>query len=78
MQIPKLEQSPTFVPAERKVQLILDAFDFPATLETVATSPIPSWEIELFGGVNTFSNPENGRVFELAIHKMKETVSGSA
>ena len=72
-----LEQSSAFVPAERKVQLILDALDFPDSLEAVAASPIPSWGIQLFGGVNVFSNPEKGRGFELAIRKMKKTLSGN-
>ncbi|MCP4542366.1 MAG: hypothetical protein GY832_35030 [Chloroflexi bacterium] len=72
-----LDQSSAFVPAERKVQLILDALDFPDSLEAVAASPIPSWGIQLFGGANVFSDPEKGRGFELAIQKMRKTLSDS-
>ena len=43
-----LEMSPAFVPPGRKVQLILDALDFPDSLLAAAESSRPSWGIQLF------------------------------
>jgi hypothetical protein len=39
-----------FVPADRKVQLILDALDFPGSMEALAESAAPSWGLQMFGG----------------------------
>lgn len=66
-----LQQAPAFVPGERKVQLILDALDFPESLNAVADSPIPSWGIQMFSGVNVFGDPDSARIFAEAIQKMK-------
>jgi len=43
-----------FVPAGARVQLILDALDFPASMEAVASSTVPSWGLQMFGGASVF------------------------
>ncbi len=72
-----LEQSDSFIPADRHVQLILDALDFPESLEAAAACASPGWGIQLFSGAEVFSNPEKGRIFEKAVRRMRKTLSGS-
>ncbi len=45
-----------FVPSSARVQLILDAFDFPASMDAVAASPVPSWGLQMFGGAALFED----------------------
>ncbi len=45
-----------FVPAGARVQLILDALDFPASMEAAADSPAPSWGLQMFGGAALFED----------------------
>jgi len=66
-----LERSPELLPANRKVQLILDALDFPASLEETAAATPPSWGVQLFGGATVFSEPEAGRVFRAAVELIR-------
>jgi hypothetical protein len=71
-----LEQAPAFVPPDRKVQLILDALDFPDSLSATADSPRPSWGIQLYGGASVFADPERARVFGEAMERMHRHLSG--
>jgi hypothetical protein len=66
-----LEQAPGFVPAERKVQLILDVLDFPASLQAVADSPVPSWGIQLFAGAPVFADKEQAHIFATSVEKIR-------
>lgn len=66
-----LEASPDFVPAQRPVQLILDALDFPASLEATAASGVPSHGVQIFGGADVFADPEKARQFAAAVEKMQ-------
>lgn len=66
-----LEQARGFVPADRKVQLILDVLDFPASLQAVAASPVPSWGIQLFGGAPVFADADQARIFAAAVEEMR-------
>ena len=70
-----LEQAPGFVPAERKVQLILDVLDFPDSLQAVAASARPSWGVQLFGGAEVFAHPDRGRAFRAAVEQMRRAVA---
>jgi hypothetical protein len=70
-----LEQAPNFIPQERKVQLILDALDFPDSLLATAESSQPSWGLQLFGGAQVFSNPEQARIFAAAVEQIRLRVS---
>ena len=72
-----LEQSPAFVPKERPVQLILDALDFPASLQATVASSHPSWGIQLFGGAQVFDDPERARIFQAAVEQIRASVGAS-
>ena len=67
-----LEASPAFIPADRPVQLILDALDFPASLHATAESRVPSWGVQMFGGAEVFREPEKAEVFRRAVEGMRE------
>jgi hypothetical protein len=72
-----LEQAPAFVPPDRKVQLILDALDFPDSLVATAESPRPGWGIQLYGGASVFSDSERAKVFGEAVERMRQQLAGS-
>ncbi len=61
-----------FVPAERPVQLILDALDFPDSLLGVAESPVPSWGIQMFGGSQIFTDPDKSMIFARAVEQIRK------
>lgn len=67
-----LAAAPTFIPAGRKVQLILDALDFPASLQAVATATPPSWGIQLFGGAQVFADPAQAKQFATAVAAIRQ------
>jgi hypothetical protein len=69
-----LEAAPDFVPARRKVQLILDAQDFPGSLSTAAASPQPSWGLQMFAGVEVFKHPDRAQVFRSAVKQMRQMI----
>jgi hypothetical protein len=66
-----LENASAFVPRQRKVQLILDALDFPGSLLAAAESSQPSWGIQMFGGASVFSEPEQARLFAEAVERIR-------
>jgi hypothetical protein len=70
-----LEQTPGFVPENRKVQLILDALDFPDSLLATATSSRPSWGVQIFGGAQVFADLDQAQVFQVAVEQIYQTVS---
>jgi hypothetical protein len=72
-----LEQVSGFVPSERKVQLILDVLDFPASLQAVADSPVSSWGIQLFGGASIFADVEQARIFADAVEKIRGRIEAN-
>ncbi len=69
-----LEAAPGFVPQDRKVQLILDALDFPDSLVATAASPQPSWGLQMFGGADVFGETERAGVFATAVTQMRATI----
>jgi hypothetical protein len=66
-----LEAAPGFVPAERKVQLILDALDGPASLAETAAAARPSWGLQVFDGAAMFADPDFAGVFEAAVARIR-------
>lgn len=72
-----LAEAPAFVPAGRPVQLILDALDFPASLEAIADSPRPSWGVQMFGGARVFGDPDGTRDFRAAADQIRERIAAS-
>jgi hypothetical protein len=66
-----LEQSPSFVPGSRRVQLILDALDYPGSLEDAARSSVPSWGIQLFRGAEVFDDRDKANAFREAVEAIR-------
>jgi hypothetical protein len=66
-----LEQAGSFIPQNRKVQLILDALDFPDSLLATAQSAQPSWGIQLFGGAQVFAEPEQAQIFRDSVARIR-------
>lgn len=67
-----LEQSHTFVPADRPVQLILDALDGPESLLETARSSTPSWGVQLFSGARLFEQPDLSAAFRVLTARMDQ------
>ena len=59
-----MEASPDFIPMGKKTQLILDALDFPGSIEALATSKCPSWGYQIFGGASIFENVEHASLLK--------------
>jgi hypothetical protein len=70
-----LEASPSFVPAGNRVQLILDAMDFPESLEVTAQADPPSWGIQIFGGDQIFGDTEKAAIFQRAVERIQQTLT---
>lgn len=69
-----LQRSRDFVSAGRRVQLILDVLDFPASLEAVAGASVPTWGVQLFGGADVFGDPDRGRLFRAATERIRRAL----
>lgn len=67
-----LAQTPSFVPPDRKVQLILDALDFPASLLATAAATPPSWGVQMFGGAQVFGDAEQAARFAAVVAQIRE------
>ncbi len=66
-----LEQSPKLIPAGRKVQLILDVLDFPASIEAAARASRPSWGLQLYGGADVFKDAGRTQRFATAVARIR-------
>ena len=66
------------MPAQRKVQLILDALDFPASLQATAASTRPSWGLQIFGGAQVFGDPERAHIFQAAVEQIRGSIAALA
>lgn len=73
-----LEAAPAFVPPGRRVQLILDALDFPASLDEAAASARPSWGLQLFGGARVFADPTLAATFRSAAGRIRDAIDHGA
>jgi hypothetical protein len=73
-----LEAAPAFVPADRPVQLILDALDGPASLSETAAAARPSWGLQIFGGAGVFADPAFAQVFQEAVGRIRGVVAQSS
>lgn len=69
-----LDLSSEFVPADRKVQLILDAADYPDNLIETATPGVPSWGIQMFAGAPLFQDREKALVFRRSVEAIRQSV----
>jgi hypothetical protein len=70
-----LTQSRKFIPGDRKVQLILDALDFPDSLLATAESAVASWGLQMFGGAQVFADPTKAEIFRNAVEIIQQNVS---
>ena len=70
-----MEKSPQFVPADRPVQLILDALDFPDSLLETAKSAVPTHGIQLFGGASVLGDADMAALFYQAVDKIGQRIS---
>ncbi len=69
-----LKSTTTLISSDHKVQLILDALDFPdSLLATAATSP-PSWGVQIFGGAEVFADPAKAKIFRKAVSTMRSAL----
>lgn len=66
-----LAQSHTFVPRHRKVQLILDALDFPDSLLETAVATPQSWGVQMFGGAQVFGDSVRAALFAQVVERMR-------
>ncbi|MBO7743675.1 hypothetical protein I8J29_05670 [Paenibacillus sp. MWE-103] len=71
-----LAQSAGFVPEGRKAQLILDALDYPESLEETARSEVPSWGIQVFAGASLFRDKEKAIVFRNSVETIRNLLPG--
>jgi hypothetical protein len=69
-----LERAGAFVPQDHKVQLILDALDFPASLQETAAANTPTWGVQVFAGARIFADPEQARVFSAAVGRIRDAI----
>lgn len=65
-----LEASPRFVPPGHPVMLILDALDFPHSLQATAETEVPSYGLQIFNGVEVFRDPTRAEVFKQAVQAL--------
>jgi len=73
-----LQAAPKFVPSHRKVQLILDVLDFPASLRAAASCPRPSWGVQLFGGADVFADPQQAAIFRESAQRIHQSLPSAA
>lgn len=62
-----LDSAPGFIPANSKVQLILDVLDYPDSLVSTVESSRPGWGVQIFGGAEIFADVEKAQIFEQLI-----------
>jgi hypothetical protein len=60
-----------FVPTERKMQLILDALDFPDSLRLTGEAQPPSWGLQLFNGAQMFVTPGWAALFQQVVNRVR-------
>jgi hypothetical protein len=66
-----LDRSPEFVPADRDVQLILDAGDFPGSLAETAAPGVQSRGMQLFAGASLFQDRDKAVVFRQSVEAIR-------
>ena len=70
-----LERCRTFIPAGARVQLILDALDFPASMEAAAAAAVPSWGLQMYGGASLLEDPGRLAVWRELLARMRAAAS---
>lgn len=67
-----LEGAHAYIPKNSRVQLILDALDWPDSLLETAASARPSWGLQLFGGAQVFADPAQAAVWRDAVQTIRD------
>ena len=70
-----LQHAPTFVPQNRKLQLILDALDGPASITETAAAVRPSWGLQIFDGARVFARRSFARAFQAAVVRVRRVTA---
>ncbi len=70
-----LAEARQFVPESCPVQLILDALDFPASLDAVAAASPPSWGLQIFGGAALFATDDGAAHFGRAVAEIRQRLA---
>lgn len=73
-----LNRSSEFVPADRKVQLILDAADFPDNVIETATPGVPTWGFQLFAGAPLFAERDKALLFRRSVETIREQLDAGS
>ena len=60
-----------FVPPGHKVQLILDALDFPDSLRATGEAQPPSWGLQVFNGAQMFVKPDWAALFQQVVNQIQ-------
>ena len=60
-----------FVPPGHKVQLILDALDFPDSLRATDEAQPPSWGLQVFNGAQMFVKPDWAALFQQVVNQIQ-------
>lgn len=71
-----MKRSSEFVPERSRVQLILDALDFPDSLLALAQHEDPGWGVQLFGGANVLADPAKTAAFRQAAERIRTASTG--
>ena len=66
-----LEASNEFIPKGPRIQPILDALDFPESLEEMILSNVRPWGFQLFAGADCFTDRDGRVILERAIARLK-------
>ena len=69
-----LEAAAAYVPADRKVQLILDALDYPESLLATVDASSPSWGVQIFGGAEIFADVDKATIFRDSVAAMRSVL----
>lgn len=70
-----LASAPAFVPAEHRVQLILDALDFPDSLAALIDTRASGWGIQVFSGAEMFRNEGWLKLFGAFIRQVSDSAT---
>lgn len=65
-----MQDAERFIPSGKKVQLILDAAEFPDNLQALAGAPDPGWGVQMFAGAEIFADSERAELFRSLVEQI--------
>jgi hypothetical protein len=72
-----LEAAPSFIPDDHPVQLILDVLDYPDSLRETTASAHPSFGLQMYGGGEIFSDPQQASEFSFAVRQIQKRIQAA-